>query len=126
MNPAVKTALAPVLGRPRAEPREGPCDGLREGPRDPAVVIAELQEEISRLRQAIISHAVVDQAIGVVIALEGLRPQEACQILKQVSQSTNTKLRKVAEQIVEAVQGGRLPEEIRQAMGAALSRAKTG
>ncbi|MGW1810735.1 ANTAR domain-containing protein [Streptomyces fodineus] len=51
--------------------------------------ISELQTEISQLQEAVVSHTVVDQAIGVVITLGGLRPEQGFQALREVSQHTN-------------------------------------
>ncbi|MFI9809565.1 ANTAR domain-containing protein [Streptomyces sp. NPDC052301] len=68
----------------------------------------------------------IDQATGVVIALEGLCPEQGCAVLKEVSQRTDVKLRTVAEQMVTAVRGGRLPDETRRALGTALSRTAPG
>ncbi|WP_460107091.1 ANTAR domain-containing protein [Streptomyces sp. YKOK-J1] len=87
--------------------------------------ISELQNEIGQLHDAVVSHAVVDQAIGVVIAVGGLRPDQGFEILRHVSQTTNIKLRRVAEQIVDCTNGESLPDEIRQALDVALSTARS-
>lgn len=81
-----------------------------------------LQEEVEQLKQAVVSHAIVDQAMGVVIACSGLRPAAAWDVLKEVSQHTNTKLREVAEHTVEWPHCAWLPPEIHQALNAALER----
>jgi ANTAR domain len=86
--------------------------------------IEELQEEIAQLRQALVSHAVVDQAIGVVLALSGLRPEQGWEVLKAVSQRTNTKLRDVAQHVVHWPELGSLPLEIRPALRIALTEAR--
>ncbi|MEU9247014.1 ANTAR domain-containing protein [Streptomyces sp. NPDC048385] len=114
VNPPVKTGRRLLV------------EGLQECPNDAAELIAGLREEVTQLQQAIISHAVIDQAIGVVITVGGLGPEQGCEVLKEVSQVTNTKLRQVAEQLVDAVRSGRLAEETRHALGAALERAKPG
>ncbi|MFG2467259.1 ANTAR domain-containing protein [Streptomyces canus] len=85
--------------------------------------IEELQEEIAQLRQALVSHAVVDQAIGVVLALSGLRPDQGWEVLKTVSQRTNTKLRDVAQHVVRWPELRSLPSEIRPALRIALAEA---
>ncbi|MCI3928552.1 ANTAR domain-containing protein [Streptomyces sp. AN091965] len=84
--------------------------------------VAALQEEIAQLQRAVDSHAVVDQAIGVVMAWSGVRPETAWEVLRDVSQNTNTKLREVAEHVVRWPRGGGLPEQVRVAMGAAVRR----
>ncbi|MBI0293928.1 ANTAR domain-containing protein [Streptomyces sp. PRKS01-29] len=89
--------------------------------------IAGLEEEVGQLRQAVVSHAVIDQAIGVVISHGSLLPDQGWAILRAVSQNTNTKVRLIAEQIVQWPYSGRLPENIQQALDAALARrADTG
>ncbi|EPH43060.1 ANTAR domain-containing protein [Streptomyces aurantiacus] len=62
--------------------------------------VQALREEVAQLRHAVHSHATVDQAMGVVIAVGGLTPEEAWDVLREVSMRTNTKLRLVAEQLV--------------------------
>ncbi|MFB0617624.1 ANTAR domain-containing protein [Streptomyces sp. AGS-58] len=79
-----------------------------------------LREEVAQLRRALVSHALVDQAIGVVIARAGLRPQQGWDVLKHVSQHTNTKMREVARCLVEWPSSGRLPDVIRRALPAAV------
>ncbi|MGW0191442.1 ANTAR domain-containing protein [Streptomyces sp. NPDC003362] len=96
-------------------------------PEDPVRRMIALQEEVEQLRHAVVSHAVVDQAIGVVIAYGGLSPDSAWDVLKTVSQHTNTKLREVAEHIVQWPRCQWLPPEIRHALNTALeSRQRPG
>ncbi|MFD8568981.1 ANTAR domain-containing protein [Streptomyces sp. NPDC059639] len=78
-----------------------------------------------QLQQAIVSHTVVDQAIGVVIALGGLTPDQGWAVLKEVSQHTNTKLREISGQVVAWTYGGELPDDTRQALDIALLRARS-
>ncbi|WP_240678011.1 ANTAR domain-containing protein [Streptomyces griseoviridis] len=85
--------------------------------------IARLQRESSQLQEAVVSHAVIDQAIGVLTFVSGLGPEQGFAVLRSVSQHTNTKLRKVAEQIVGWPSGHDLAEDIRQALEAALREA---
>ncbi|MGW2788070.1 ANTAR domain-containing protein [Streptomyces populi] len=82
--------------------------------------IDQLQQEIGQLHQAIDSHAVVDQAIGVVILLGGLSPEQGFDVLRTVSQHTNIKLREIAEQIVAWARNGQLLPDIRRALNSAL------
>ena len=62
--------------------------------------IAELELQIEQLKEAVTSHAEVDQAIGVVAAVGGLSPAEAWDVLREISMRSNTKLRLVARQLV--------------------------
>jgi ANTAR domain len=86
--------------------------------------LAALQEEVTQLRRAMVSHALVDQAIGVVITAGGLRPEQGWEVLRQVSQHTNVKLREVARCVVQWPSSGRLPDAIRRALSDAVARAR--
>lgn len=97
---------------------------MREHTEETTQGIADLRNEIAHLRQAVVSHAVIDQAIGVVIALSGVRPETAWDALKEVSQNTNIKLREVADHVVRWPHCGCLPREIRAALEGALRRRK--
>jgi hypothetical protein len=84
--------------------------------------IFRLQEQVRQLKEAVVSHAVVDQAIGVVIALGGVTPDEGWIVLKEVSQHTNIKLRNVAETILIWGRTGVMPPEIQTALEDRLGR----
>ncbi|MFD5452320.1 ANTAR domain-containing protein [Streptomyces sp. NPDC003470] len=84
--------------------------------------IFRLQEQIRQLKEAVVSHAVVDQAIGMVVALGRVAPDEGWAVLKEVSQHTNIKLRNVAELILIWGRTGVMPAEIRIALEDALDR----
>ncbi|MFF2997995.1 ANTAR domain-containing protein [Streptomyces sp. NPDC057950] len=75
--------------------------------------VLRLEDENLQLKQAVRSHAVVDQAIGVVLAVGRLTPDQGWDTLRSISQNTNVKLRHVAELIVEWARTGQLPSEIR-------------
>ncbi|MFC9288663.1 ANTAR domain-containing protein [Streptomyces sp. NPDC057052] len=87
--------------------------------------VAALQEEVAQLRQAVASHAVVDQAIGVVVAVGRLRPEQGWEVLREVSQRTNTKLREVAEYVVQGAHCRWLPDEIHQVLTDVLARVRS-
>jgi hypothetical protein len=86
--------------------------------------VAALQEEVEQLRQAVVSHAVVDQAIGVVVAMSRLGPEQGWEVLRNVSQHTNTKLRDVARHVVRSAHEGGLPQHIDHALRAVLVDAR--
>jgi hypothetical protein len=86
--------------------------------------LAALQEEVTQLRTAMASHAVIDQAIGVVISVGGLRPEQGWDVLREVSQHTNIKLREVARCLVHWPSSGQLPPGVRRALTAAVARAR--
>ncbi|MGV9253482.1 ANTAR domain-containing protein [Streptomyces sp. NPDC003697] len=79
-----------------------------------------LHEEIDQLQRALTSHAVIDQAIGAVVVVGRIPPDDAWLVLRDVSQRTNTKLRTVAEHVLKFAQGGALSdtelEELRRAL----------
>ncbi|MET8948066.1 ANTAR domain-containing protein [Streptomyces sp. NPDC004542] len=81
-----------------------------------------LQEEVHQLKEAVASHAVVDQAIGVMVGLGRITPDEGWAVLKEVSQHTNIKLRNVAELVLVWGRTGDLPAEVGAAVEDALDR----
>ncbi|MEU6847733.1 ANTAR domain-containing protein [Streptomyces sp. NPDC046716] len=81
-----------------------------------------LDAEVAGLRDAVSSHALVDQAIGVVIALSQLPAEECWRVLRDVSQHTNVKLRHVAEHILAFAQGGTMPDDVRAELDRAIGR----
>ncbi|MEU4659820.1 ANTAR domain-containing protein [Streptomyces sp. NPDC023723] len=84
--------------------------------------LAELQEQVRQLKEAVVSHAVVDQAIGMVVVLGRVAPDQGWLVLREVSQHTNIKLRNVAELILVWGRTGAMPREIRAALEDALDR----
>lgn len=92
---------------------------------DHAPATAGLREEIGQLKTALASRAVIDQAIGVVVAYGGVGPDQGWEVLTDISQHTNVKLREVAAHLLLWPQSTSLPPEIRSALDAALERQKT-
>lgn len=74
-----------------------------------AVAVAARVEEQGRvnedLRAAMAGRAVIDQALGVVMAQNRCGPEEAFAILRRASQTRNQKLRVLAAEIVTQVSG---------------------
>ncbi|MEU9052642.1 MULTISPECIES: ANTAR domain-containing protein [unclassified Streptomyces] len=91
-------------------------------PADGTDRIIELEEEVEQLKEAMVSHAVVDQAIGMIVALGRVAPEQGWAVLKDVSQHTNIKLRHVAELILSWGRDGEMPPEIRVELEEALER----
>lgn len=89
---------------------------------DLAVEYDRLLRENRQLQRAVSSHAVIDQAIGAVVVLGQIAPEEAWRALRDVSQRTNTKLRSVAEHVLGYAQGGTLPEPERTELTEAVVR----
>lgn len=86
-----------------------------------ADAVTRLEGENLQLKQAVRSHAVVDQAIGVILALGQLTPDQGWDALRGVSQNTNIKLRHVAELIVDWARTGELPTDVRGQLESQLS-----
>ncbi|MFE6176833.1 ANTAR domain-containing protein [Streptomyces sp. NPDC056464] len=91
-------------------------------PADETERIVELEAEVDQLKRAVYSHAVVDQAIGMIVALGRVAPDQGWAVLKEVSQHTNIKLRHVAELILIWGREGEMPAEIRVELEEALER----
>jgi GAF domain-containing protein len=71
-------------------------------------LLASARERVERLQRALVSRAVIDQAIGVLRSRTGVSAAEAFERLAQMSQSENAKLHLVAERLVEeAARGAR-------------------
>lgn len=94
--------------------------GALRGQQQASERIRELEETAAQLRQAMVSHAVIDQAIGVVVALGHLTPAEAWDALRETSMCTNIKLRQVAEQVVAWGRTGALAADIRAPLTARM------
>ncbi|MFI9808808.1 ANTAR domain-containing protein [Streptomyces sp. NPDC052301] len=84
--------------------------------------VVELQAQVDQLKEAVTSHAVVDQAIGMMVALGRVPPDLGWQVLKEVSQHTNIKLRNVAELILIWGRRGDIPDDVRAELEDALDR----
>ncbi|MEU6394344.1 ANTAR domain-containing protein [Streptomyces sp. NPDC046939] len=82
-------------------------------PHDADARVAELEKEVVQLKEAVVSHADVDQAVGVLIGVARLSPAYAFDVLREVSQRTNIKLRQVALLTVRWAQSGVLPARVR-------------
>ncbi|MGW6486219.1 ANTAR domain-containing protein [Streptomyces sp. NPDC055056] len=55
----------------------------------------------------------VDQAIGIILSVGHFNPEQGWDVLREISQRTNIKLRHVAELIVDWARTGHLPADIR-------------
>ncbi|PKW04988.1 ANTAR domain-containing protein [Streptomyces sp. 1222.5] len=83
--------------------------------------VARMEEEVAQLRQAVASHASVDQAIGVLICLHQISPDTGFTVLRTASQLANTKLHTVADAVTTWARTHQpLPEPIKEALGEAL------
>ncbi|MEV5439591.1 ANTAR domain-containing protein [Streptomyces sp. NPDC052682] len=104
---------------PGADPR---VDDLVQEVKQLREKVEQLRVENAQLRRAVASHAVVDQAIGVLVMTAKINPEDGFMVLREISQHTNTKLSAIAEQIIEHAQDTALPETILAELHAALTR----
>ena len=70
-----------------------------------ALRMASCADENDQLRSSIMSRAVIDQALGVIMATERCPQDKAFALLRSVSQNTNVKIRDLAATIVTGVSG---------------------
>ncbi|MFI9228655.1 ANTAR domain-containing protein [Streptomyces rimosus] len=66
----------------------------------------------------------IDLARGILMATFSLTPEAAWTALVTTSQNTNTKLHRLAEDLVNSVHGPVLSENVRGHLGAAVAKAK--
>lgn len=66
-----------------------------------AQLLATARHRAEQLQRALASRPLIDQAIGILRSRTGASEQEAFERLTRISQKENTKLRVVAEQVVE-------------------------
>ena len=85
-------------------------------------VILELRATNEQLSQALASRAVIDQARGMVMALAPCSSERAWDLLVDVSQHCNVKLRNVAAALVATTNDETLPEGIQRELRRALRR----
>lgn len=89
---------------------------------DEVAEIKALRTEVNELHRAMESHPSIDQARGMLMTLGPYTADEAWEILVEVSQHSNTKLRAVAEELIATTEGEPLPTPVRKALGEALRK----
>ncbi|MEU4091256.1 ANTAR domain-containing protein [Streptomyces sp. NPDC026673] len=89
---------------------------LTAGPEDDESEVGRLRAENDQLRRALGSRAVIDRAVGMVMALTPCPGDVAWAVLVRASQYGNVKLRDVAAALVASAEGGPLPAGVRQAL----------
>ncbi|MFF1444288.1 ANTAR domain-containing protein [Streptomyces sp. NPDC058295] len=81
-----------------------------------------LRTEIDQLRRGLAARAVVDQARGMVMVLAPCSSERAWDLLVDVSQRCNVKLRDMAVALVARTKDEALPEQLRRELRRALRR----
>ncbi|WP_328419179.1 ANTAR domain-containing protein [Streptomyces sp. NBC_00443] len=99
----------------------GPNPSAVQTDESPATRIPELESKVGQLEHTVESHAVIDQAMGVLIAVGRLSAAEAWDVLRETSMSTNIKLRHVAELVVTWGATGHLATDIRSELSRRLA-----
>ncbi|MEV6793241.1 ANTAR domain-containing protein [Streptomyces sp. NPDC051320] len=102
-----------------ATPAQEPCAAC-------SAEVDQLRAEVDQLRQTMKTRPVIDQARGMVMALGRCSSQRAWEVLVEVSQHSNTKLRHVAESLVASATGASMPCPVGDALNVALRRLRTG
>ncbi|MCD9875407.1 ANTAR domain-containing protein [Streptomyces guryensis] len=87
--------------------------------------VVELRAGNEQLGRALVSRAVIDQARGMVMALAACSSERAWDLLVDVSQRCNVKLRDVAAALVATTKDEALPERVRQELRQALRRLRS-
>ncbi|MFG3280592.1 ANTAR domain-containing protein [Streptomyces sp. NPDC048111] len=88
---------------------------------DPPTVRDTQRLELQQLRRAMRSRGTIDMARGILMAAFGLSPDAAWEVLVSTSQHTNTKLRRLAEQVVASAGGTPLPDAVRKHLSTAVA-----
>lgn len=91
----------------------------------PAEDTDALHREVEQLRQALETRPVIDLARGALMASFQLSSQDAWNVLVTVSQHSNSKLRQVAEKVLDSINGDPLPRPLQQQLAAALGAFRT-
>ncbi|MFF5980425.1 ANTAR domain-containing protein [Streptomyces olindensis] len=84
-----------------------------------------LLTEVAQLRRAMQTRPTIDLARGILMASFSLSPEAAWSVLVRTSQNTNTKLHHLARELVGAVHGSTLPEQVQRQLAAAVAGAGT-
>lgn len=82
----------------------------------------DLRIEVAQLRRAMQTRPTIDLARGILMASFSLSSDEAWTVLVTASQNTNTKLHSLAGDLVTAVKGDALSDELQEHLSAAVAR----
>ncbi|MFK8850123.1 anti-sigma factor antagonist [Streptomyces sp. Ac-502] len=83
--------------------------------------VRELRAEVAHLRRAMRTRPVIDLARGILMATFALSPEAAWAVLVTTSQNTNTKLHRLAQDLIDSLQGAALPEALQRQLQAAIT-----
>ncbi|CAM5691372.1 STAS domain-containing protein OS=Streptomyces alboniger OX=132473 GN=CP975_01170 PE=4 SV=1 [Streptomyces alboniger] len=83
----------------------------------------DLRTMVAQLRRAMRTRPTIDLARGILMSVFGLSPEGAWEVLVMASQNTNTKLHRLAGDLVDTVKGDELPPAVRKQLASAVARA---
>ncbi|WP_371649619.1 MULTISPECIES: ANTAR domain-containing protein [unclassified Streptomyces] len=81
--------------------------------------------ELGQLRRAMESRGTIDLARGILMAAFAISPEDAWSALVMTSQNTNTKLNRLARQVVDSAGGDPLPKGIQKQLSVAIAKLAT-
>ncbi|MGV9884094.1 anti-sigma factor antagonist [Streptomyces sp. NPDC003006] len=84
--------------------------------------VEDLRTVVAQLRRAMQTRPTIDLARGILMSSYHLSPEAAWDVLVTASQNTNTKLYRLAGDLVDTAQGSELPEAVREQLVAAVAR----
>ncbi|MEU5583236.1 ANTAR domain-containing protein [Streptomyces huasconensis] len=105
-------------------------EGQKDGPAPAAAGDPDRDEEsgqdlrtvVAQLRRAMQTRPTIDLARGILMSSFSLSPEAAWEVLVTASQNTNTKLHRLAGDLVGTVQGSTLPEGVHRQLVDAISK----
>jgi arginine decarboxylase len=104
--------------------------GQESGPGSPPTAPVDggtgLRAEVVQLRRAMLTRPEIDLARGILMASFGLSADEAWDVLVMASQNTNTKLYRLATNVVTTVRGSPLPAPVRRHLTTAVAAVTAG
>ncbi|MFE9611121.1 ANTAR domain-containing protein [Streptomyces sp. NPDC006012] len=92
------------------------------GRRRPETVDEDLRVELIQMQRALQTRPAIDLARGILMASFGLSADEAWQVLVDASQNTNTKVHRVAGEVVTTVGGAPLAGPLQRQLTTAVAR----
>ena len=99
---------------PRAPVDEPPATAPDGGPGQALDRVRALELEVTQLRTAMASRAVIEQAKGVLMLLTGCAEQVAFDLLAHISSHTHRKVRDIAQDMVASATGRcQLPDDVK-------------
>ncbi|OIJ84645.1 ANTAR domain-containing protein [Streptomyces monashensis] len=126
-SPAAERLLAYTGTHTLFSPVDGHTVPSCQGPGTPCADADDglLRTEVVQLRRALRTRPDIDLARGILMASFGLDADEAWDVLVTASQNTNTKLHRLAEDVVTTVQGAPLPDPVQKQLTRAVTRARS-